>query len=398
MRAKKTPLVTLIGRVAVLSIAVSTAAMLLILSVMNGLNRFVSERFWMVDPDLKVELKDGKFFPADPFLEKVREVPGVESASAILQDQALLVYGEQGCMIRLKGVDSAYRHVSSVVEHLSSGDHALDYTSRSASVWMGGGVYARLGFYPNASEFCRLYAVDASRLSGPFVMQTAFSDFVVYPGAIFESIPEYDNQYVICDLGFASQVFREENSLSSIEVKVSEEYTVRSVASEVKKVLGDAFVVKDRIEQQQSMFKSMRAERLIVLAVFAFVMLIATFTMVANQMLLMYEKRKDIVILSSMGMSVSRIRKIFFVYGIGTSVAGCVAGVVLGTLLALGQQSFGWVKLGGGGGNFLTDAYPVDWQVSDLFVVFSIGLVIGIIATILPLRQVGSFLKGNKNE
>ena len=101
-RAKKTPLVRQIGRVAVLSIAVSTAAMVLILSVMNGMNRFVAERFWGVDPDLKIEAASGKFFDEGDLLERVRKVEGVMSASAVVEDQALLAYGEQTAMVRLK--------------------------------------------------------------------------------------------------------------------------------------------------------------------------------------------------------------------------------------------------------------------------------------------------------
>lgn len=391
-------MVTLIGRVAILSIAVSTAAMMLILSVMNGMNRFVAERFWAVDPQLRIESVSGKFFPEKPIMEKLGSVEGLQAACGVLQDQALLMYGEQNCMIRLKGVDSCYRDVSSIGSQVSSGEYYLEHDDRNALVLMGNGVYAQMQIPPSGTEFCRLYAVDADLLGGPFALQGAVSSFGVYPSGLFVSIPEYDNQYVFCDLAFARKVFKRPDELSAIEVSVSPGFSVNKVKRDIAARAGSDYVVKDQIEQQQTMFKSMKVEKAIVVAVFAFVMLIATFTMVANQMLLMYEKRRDIVILSSMGMRMRFVKRIFLNYGFRVALFGTVSGILFGTLLALGQQKFGWVKLGGGNGNFITDAYPVYWEIGDLFVVLSVGIGIGLLASILPLRQVSAFLKGNRNE
>ncbi len=390
-RAKKTPLVRLIGRVAVLSIAVSTAAMVLILSVMNGMNRFVAERFWGVDPDLKIEAARGKFFEDEGLLERIRNVAGVQSASAVIEDQALLAYGEQTAMVRLKGVDSAFDQVTDIRDQIYSGQYDLETVGDAALVLMGGGVYNQMQIPPANGNACRLYTVDANRLSGPFAMQQAVASYAVYPSGLFSSIPEYDNQYLFCDLGFARHVFDAEGSISAIEVKVDSTFKLARVQACLQQEAGDAYTVKDRIEQQQTMFRSMKAEKLIVVAVFAFVMLIATFTMVANQMLLIYEKRHDIRILSSMGMRTERLRLLFLLHGVLVSLWGTFAGVVVGSLLTFGQQYFGWVKLGGGSGNYITDAYPVNWQMGDVLAVVAIGLCIGFVASALPLKQVSSF-------
>ena len=256
---------------------------------------------------------------------------------------------------------------------------------------MGGGVYGQMEIPPANGQACRLCTVDADRLSGPFAMQQAVSSYAVYPSGLFSSIPEYDNQYLFCDLAFARRVFDAGCRLSAVEVKVAPGYRVEDVQERLRQEAGDAYTVKDRIEQQQAMFRSMKAEKLIVVAVFAFVMLIATFTMVANQMLLIYEKRHDISILSGMGMRTESLRLLFFVHGVMVSFWGTLAGVLSGSLLTFGQQHFEWVKLGGGSGNYITDAYPVSWQAGDVLVVLAIGLCIGMAASALPLRQVSSF-------
>lgn len=390
-RSRKSPLVTLIGRVAVLSIGVGTAAMMLILSVMNGMNRFVSERFWMVDPDLRIEAVSGKFFPGSALFEKIVQVEGVAAASGVLKDQALLTYGQQNCMVYLQGVDTSFVHVSDLSRHLISGRYDLSGKGDASLVLMGGGVFAQMQIPPSHPRACHLYAVDARMLGGPWGMQQAVSSYALYPSGLFNCIPEYDNRYVFSDLEFARRVFKKPGEVSSIEVRADPSVSVKRLKTALQAVVGEEYAVKDRIEQQQSMFKSMRVEKLIVMAVFAFVMLIATFTMVANQMLLLYEKRLDIAVLSSMGMESGTVRKAFFLNGMLVSVCGVLGGLAVGSLLTFGQQAFGWVKLGGGSGNYITDAYPVCWQIGDLFVVLLIGLAIGALASAIPLRQVSGF-------
>lgn len=389
--AKKSPLVTVIGRVAVLGIAVSTAAMILILSVMNGMNRFVADRFGSMDADLKIEAVKGKYFEENGLLRQMARIPGVQAVSGVLEDQALLAYGDQNVMVQLKGVDSLYGKVSGIVEQIYSGSYDLDYNDHTAFAVMGGGVYDQLQIPPTRAEACLLYAVDGSLLDNPFAMQQAISSFPLYPSGLFSSIPEYDNRYVFCHIGFARRMFRSENALSAIELKVSPEHRIKDVKKSLRASLGEGFTVKDRMEQQQTLFKSMKAEKLIVIAVFAFVMLIATFTMVADQMLLMYEKRRDIAILSGMGMENGRLRRLFFFNGLLVCAWGTLSGLVAGSLLAFGQQKFGWVKLGGGSGNYITDAYPVYWQPGDLLLVLCVGLAVGMLASALPLKQVCVF-------
>lgn len=389
--AQKSALVTIIGRVAVLGIAVSVAAMVLILSVMNGMNRFVAERFQSVDADLKIEAVKGKYFEENGLLEKVAQTEGVQAASGALQDQALLAYGEQNVMVQLKGVDEHFAEVSDLKAQVYSGKYNLDYNDYNAFLVMGGGVYDQLQMPPSQIEPCRLYVVDGSLLSGAFSMQHAIRSFAAYPSGLFRSIPEYDNRYVICHMDLARRLFKAENALSAIELKVKPGFKLKEVQKQLRAMLGENFAVKDRIEQQQSMFKSMKAEKLIVVVVFAFVMLIATFTMVANQMLLIYEKRRDVAVFSGMGLGKRKLRSVFFLHGLMVCACGTIAGLLFGSLLAWGQQTFGWVKLGGGSGNYITDAYPVHLLPMDLVLVAGIGLMVGMLASAIPLSQVRVF-------
>lgn len=376
---------------AVIGIAVSTAAMMLILSVMNGMSRFVADRFGGMDADLKVEVVKGKYFEESTLLRKIRQIPGVKAVSGVLQDQALLSYGEQNVMVVLKGVDSAFGEVSDIRQYVYSGDYNLDYNDHAAFTVMGNGVFGQLEIPSRQTEACRLYTVNGSLLNGPFAMQQAVRSSDVYPSGIFSVIPDYDNSLIICHIDFVRKIFQLEDMLSATELSVEPEYSVQEVKHQIQSVLGNGFTVKDKAEQQQTIFKSMKAEKLIVVVVFFFVLLISTFTMVANQMLLMYEKRRDIAILSAMGLGLGKLKKLFFANGLLVCLWGTAWGLLVGSLLAFGQQKFGWVKLGGGSGNYITDAYPVHWMPTDLLVVLGVGLFIGVLASALPLRQVGVF-------
>lgn len=150
--SKKSALVAIIGKVAVLGIAVSTAAMVLILSVMNGMNRFVAERFWNMDADLKIEAVKGKYFEDAGLSERLARLEGVQAVSCVLQDQALLACGEQNVMIRLKGVDSAFGMVSDIRAQVYSGSFDLSHDEHAAFVVMGGGVYDQLRVAPGQGE------------------------------------------------------------------------------------------------------------------------------------------------------------------------------------------------------------------------------------------------------
>ncbi|MEG2667018.1 MAG: ABC transporter permease, partial [Bacteroidales bacterium] len=359
--------------VSVLSIAVSTASMVLILSVMNGMSQFVSERFGNFDPDLKVEAVYGKYFEAS-WLDSLRAMPGVVAAVPVIEDQALFMYNGNTCMVKLKGVDTGFDLVSNLPKNIEAGKFYIEARSDMNPMVVGGGIFAKMGMYLGPGEKgCTLYAVDAFALNAIQLPQ-AFRAYPVYPSGVFSSVPEYDNQYIISSLSFVSKVFQTGNKFSGVEVKVDPTFSLHKLQKEIQRLIGNSYKVRDRIEQQQSLFSSMKAEKLIVISVFAFVMLIATFTMVASLMLLIYDKRSDIAILSGMGLSDSYLKRIFFADGMFISLSGALIGLAVGTAITLGQQYFGWVKLGNDAGTYITDVYPVEIEMLDLVMVLFISL------------------------
>ncbi|MDE7148944.1 MAG: FtsX-like permease family protein [Bacteroidales bacterium] len=393
--ARKSRLVNIISGVSLLSLAVATAAMLIIFSVMNGMNAYIMARFSSFDPDLRIEAVTGKYYtPA--FIDSLRGMPQVEAVVPVLEDQALLRFRDDVQMIRLKGVDTAYAALSDRAAQWVEGypDFAED---GYVPVSVGYGLASRMGLpLLQAEHPCLIYTVDAGRLSFA-LWQQALSSAAVYSSGIFSVLPEYDNRYVLAPISFVRRVLQVPEQVSAVEVQLNRTLSkraFRAAQAEIRRLVGEEFTVRDRLEQQQTLYSSMQAEKWMMIAIFAFILLVSTFTMVSSLMLLMYEKRRDTAILSAQGMGDARLKAVFAAEGLLITAVGTLFGMLLGAAVVYGQARFGWVKFGmGADGTYVLETYPVAWQWSDAAVVGLISLGMGLGASAIPLRQINVYKK-----
>lgn len=395
--SKKSNLVNVISAVSLLSLAVATAAMLVIFSVMNGMNAYITARFSSFDPDLVIEAKEGKFYNPS-FAESLRQMPQVSSVALVLEDQALLRFGEQVQMIRIKGVDTNYAHLSDRAAQWVEGYPDFEETA-FVPVSVGQGLASRMGIpLQEAASPCLIYTVDVTRLSSPLWQQAVASD-QVYPTGIFSVLPEYDNRYVLAPLSFVRRALQVPSKVSAVEVQLwggLSKREARAAQAEIAAAVGEGFTVHNRMEQQQTLYRSMQAEKWMMTAIFAFILLVSTFTMISTLMLLMYEKRRDTAILSAQGMNRGSLKGIFAMEGLLITVVGMLFGMLLGGAIVYGQAKFGWVKFGmGADGTYVLETYPVAWQWGDTLLVGLITLAVGLAASAIPLKYITRFEKIN---
>jgi lipoprotein-releasing system permease protein len=159
----------------------------------------------------------------------------------------------------------------------------------------------------------------------------------------------------------------------------------RSVKSDLKKIFGEKYDVKNRSEQHKWLYKITRTEKFMVFLILSLILLIAAFNLIGSLLMLSIEKRKDMMILKSMGAEPKLIRNIFFIEGILLSVSGAIIGIVLGAIVCLLQMKYGFVKINGGT-TFILDSYPVSLRLIDFVKVFCAALVIGIFSSWIPAR------------
>lgn len=386
--------INVISAVSVAGVAVGTMALIIILSVFNGLETMVSKIFNTFDPDIKITAAEGKNFIADTSrLELLANVEGLYCYSLSLEENALLKYGDRQYIATIKGVDDNYAMVTNIDSAMWEGEFILtDDKGRSFAI-PGMGVAVNLGMRINFITQLSII-VPRKNASTNLDPENALKRQYVFPSGIFEVEKEYDSKYVYLPIEFVRNLTETYDGTSSIEVKFKEDADPKSVQKRITEIYGDEFVVKNQYEQQEIFYKVMRSERLAIFFILTLIIIIASFNIIGSLTMLIIEKERDIEILKSLGADNNLIQKIFIFEGWLISIIGAMAGLFLGFLICWLQQTFGLVKLNSE--SLIMDAYPVVMKLKDFIIVPVTVLLIGYWAAWYPVRFLTKkFLKNN---
>ena len=350
----------------------------------------VASLFTQMDPQLKITPVKGKTAPADdPILTKIRQLPQIEVATECLEDQALAVYNDRQVMVKLKGVDDNFDKLTHIREILEGdGEFGLHAADMYYGI-PGLGVAYMLGMGYTYDKPLQIYApkregqIDITNPTDAFVEDQLFS-----PGVVFSvQQGKYDKQYILTSVHFTRQLFQQEGMLSSLELRLKPGSDFDKVKAQIQQLAGDAYLVRDRYEQQDDTFRIMKIEKLIAYVFLSFILMIACFNIIGSLSMLIIDKRDDVITLHNLGASDSQIRRIFLFEGRIISAIGALVGIGIGLLLCWVQQQYGIVRLGNSEGSFIVDAYPVSVHPWDVVLVFVTVLVVGFLAVWYPVRQ-----------
>jgi len=204
---------------------------------------------------------------------------------------------------------------------------------------------------------------------------------------VFSIQADFDLTYMITPISFARNLLDHEGRISSLELALEPNANMAEVREALQETLGADYVVKDRYQQNELLYKIMKSEKWAVFMILSFILMISIFNVIGSLTMLILEKKKDINILRSMGSSEELIQRIFILEGIFISMIGAVAGLVLGLLVCFAQIQFELVKLNSGG-NYIVNAYPVEVQPLDVLSVFLVVGTLGLLAAWLPVRKI----------
>ncbi len=369
---------------------VGTMALIIVLSVFNGFESLVKSLFNSFDPDLKITLAEGKNFDsADLDRNAIEKIPGVISYVEVLEETALLKYQNRQALVTLKGVGEDFRKSSGLDTMMINGSLLFEKGDYDYLV-LGYGVAYMLGSNLNDYETpISVYAPRRNATYGPLAEQ-AFNSRVAFPSGIFSIQHDFDTKYTLTSLRFARDLFQYNEELTAVELGTDKRSSPEIIKKQVKELVGERFVVKDRYEQQALLYKIMKSEKLAIFFILSFILFVATFNILGTLSMLILDKKKDIAVLHSFGADKNLIRKIFYSEGLLISLSGAIMGMILGAIICLVQIKFGIVPLSGGEGAFVVDAYPVKLQLSDFVLVFLMVMVISIPAAWLPAHRITS--------
>jgi lipoprotein-releasing system permease protein len=250
-------------------------------------------------------------------------------------------------------------------------------------------VAYQLGIYPEEfSVPMSLYVPKRTRKTLTGTPEQSFNSQAVHVAGVFSIQQEFDMAYVIVPVSLARELLEYDDEVTSLEIGLTDPEALTQGKQRMAEILGPGFTIKDRFQQQATLYKVMKSEKWAVFFILALILLIAAFNMIGSLSMLIVDKKKDIAVLWSLGATKSQIRKIFFSEGMMISLAGGLLGLFLGGLLALIQQQFGLLRLGGGEGTYIVDAYPVKVQLLDFIYVMITVVIIGAATTWYPVRQI----------
>ncbi len=395
LKSKKSHnVINIISGISVAGVTIGTMALIVVLSVFNGFESLVISLFNSFDPPLKVLPVKGKTFDSKTYpWGKISEIPGVKAQTAVIEEKALLRYGKAQFLATLKGVDSTYNTWTGLDSMMTAGSLMLEFKGQPFAV-VGQGVAYYLGVNPDDYEsFIEAYAPRRTGNIGANPEQ-AFNRIDIRPSGIFSVQQDFDTKYVIVPLSFSKELFGYTSEVTSIEIALTNPENLQKIQEQIKLALGSAYLVKNRFEQQETLYRIMHSEKWAIFLILSFILIIATFNVIGSLSMLILDKKKDIAILHSLGADNRLIQKIFMTEGLLVSLSGALAGLILGTAICASQQKFGLVKINAEGGSFLIDAYPVLMQFNDFVYVFLTVSMIGLLAAWIPVRNLGKIDSG----
>ena len=382
----KRSFISLIARIAMAGVGVGTMAMVVVLSVFNGMEDLNRQIFKTFDSDVKIMPFEGKRFAvSDSLINVIKAVDGVKVITQVIEDNALARYGNQQTIIRIKGVDSSFTKRGQLDSALIEGSLRLYGSNGTPYAIVAEGVRNALSIslaeiltpiellYPNSgTKTLNLTSPDAFnqipiRPGGVFFIETRYDDYIIAPLAIVESLMQYQGQR------------------SALEIQTEPGYTEQKVSKALGQKLGKDFVVKDRDSLNADLLRAIRIEKLFVAVTLSLIILVAAINIFFSLSMLAIEKKKDVSMLYALGATPALIRNIFLTEGAIVAFTGALAGLISGTGLCWLQMKYGLVSMGMA--SSLVDAYPVKLIWGDIFFTGAIIVIITLAVSYIPARR-----------
>ncbi len=382
--------INIISLISMGGVAVGTMALIVVLSVFNGFDNLVKSLFNSFNPDLLVTVKEGKtFIPDRQTLSRLKQTEGVADYAEVLEDKALLKYGERQTIATVKGVSSNFADISGVDSMVRQGEFILEKGTDYFTVIGQGIAYflnisldVRISYRPPVTVY-----VPRRTKSVTFNPDRAINRRYITPIGIYSIEQDFDSKYILVPLEFSRDLFGYSSEVSSIEIKLEGYSGYTEVQEQVQALFGDQFDVKNRFQQNQLFYQTMETEKWIIFLILIFILTVASFNVIGSLTMLILEKRSDIGILSGLGADMSLIKKVFLTEGWLITVIGAFIGLIAGLGLCWLQIRYEIVGLPNSG-SFVIDSYPVDIQWGDVLTIMIAVLLIGYFAAWYPIRYV----------
>ena len=366
--------------------AIGTAALIIILSIYNGFDSLIKDMMGNVEPDLLVTPATGKtFVPEGDTYDWIYEQECVKNMCSVLQEQVFISYDGQQGLAQVKGVDWIYEGESPIREHLREGEFKLHRGDVPLAA-VGIGLAYQMGISPRFLTPIQIYFPSRTRRISMTNPAASLESIKVWPSCTFSINSEVDERLMIIPIEKMWELLEYSDEVSAIEIRVTEGTSAKTVAGlqkEISERLGPDFKVKNRFQQNESLYKMMKYEKAAIYMILIFVIIIIAFNIFGSLSMLIIDKGDDILTLQSLGAGESLIKRIFVLEGWLISLTGLFFGLLAGIGFSLLQQTFGFIKMPG---SFVVQAYPVILSFGDILLTVAGVALIGYLIALLPVH------------
>jgi lipoprotein-releasing system permease protein len=384
-------LLSLISVIAIGGVAVGVSALIVIIAVMNGLQKDLREKILVGSPDIRVLTfgDDMKMQSWKDALGIVRKEPGVVAVAPFVLTQAVATAGHDYAEgVQVAGIEPpgpGVPDVTSIRQHAISGS---DFSFKTADNKLKGAVLGkllgqRLNAYPG--DKITLLSAAGSQVS-PVTGAVVPRVNVFEVSGLFETgMYEYDNSFVYLPLDAAREVAGLGDAVTGLEVRTTDRWNAREVGERLSQRLGFPYRTLDWQEQNGSLFKALKLEKLAMSVILFLIMIVAAFNIVSTLTMVVADKTREIGILRAMGLRAGSVKRIFLAQGMVIGMVGTGIGLLLGLGVSLALQKYKFIALDPT--VYFIDHLPVSLQVADVVFIVLMSLSIPVLATIYPAWQ-----------
>ena len=360
-------------------------ALFVVLSVFSGLKVFSLSFTNEIDPDLKFTSTYGKSFLITPKDEnQIRKIEGIASYTKIIEERVLFLFKDKQQVTYLKGVDSLYPVVNDIKKKLFNGQWLKP---DSYQVVIGYGISQ--DFSMGILDFENPLQVFAPKpgkgaIENP---EEAFNKTDVLPVGIYSISEELDSKYIFADLGLAQELLMyKPNQISGVELKLKPNANEKAIRTQLQTIFKNKITIKNRAQLNESLYKMLNTENIVVYLIFTLVIIVALFNLVGALIMMILEKKGNLKTLFNLGTEINHLRKIFLLQGTLLSVFGGIIGLVLGMILVLLQQQYELIMI------TPTLAYPVVFSFENVVIVMATIVILGFVASLIASSRVSKKL------
>ena len=363
-----------INSIALLVIIIATASLMIVLSAFSGLKEFGLSFSNAFDPDYKVLPRKGKVILLDSLsIKKLEKISCINALAPVLEEKVFLSFNEKSQVAFLKGINKHYLSVIPADSLVAIGEWLVP-ESNSVVAGYGIGASMDLGVY-DYSNFLNI-SVPKKSIKGNLNQNPFYSQQAVVVG-LYQISQDIDKKYVFSSISFARKLFQyPKDAYSAIEIQIKPNTSHDFLSQELRKILGENFVLKDRVAQNTALYKMLKTENIAVYLIFTLVLIIAMFNLVGALVMMILDKKPDMKILEAMGLSTNSLRKVFFILGLLISLIGGAIGIVFASLLIVIQQVRPLLFVPG-----TSLPYPVNWEFENFILVIMTLTILGMISS-----------------